>query len=465
MQTFQPQDLTVANGERIQVPATGGALAVPPNEPPSLVSVFLRESWKRKRLLLIWSIATIAATALFVLVFAKPLYRAEGKFAYRPSYSRGHKPIYTPPNIQSAVQILKAPDVLEPVRQQHVPDVSKDEFAKNVRVEVSKQTEFIDIGYDHPEPTLAAAVANDLMAEGSKFFSDVRAQATKDAIVQVRHDLKTARAQLDAAKEEYRKAHESRGVADLDVEQDILKLAVTNIENQLREARTRQATIREEIRFLEARRDAPADPNDATFDDTFFPALQSMMNELQTTMVNQKAIDEARIKLEALRIEESNSRGLMKKGIVTRSEYDKILAEIKIHEATLKQADKTKELREELQKKYDELKKKAASGKPFRKSVIEELEKLKKEEATIPGTIQVLNEELRQKKKAQIDLVGLKRELGEKEDTVKLIWNRVQDFHAQLGDAAERSQDLNANDLRIHSSATAGTTPYSTNAP
>jgi uncharacterized protein involved in exopolysaccharide biosynthesis len=465
MQTFQPQDLAVANGDRIQVPTTGGALALPPSEPPSLVSVFLRESWKRKRLLFTWSIATIAVTAVIVLVFAKPLYRAEGKFSYRPNYSRGAKPIYTPPNIQSAVQILKAPEVLEPVRQRRVPDVSKEEFAKNVRVEVSKQSEFIDVGYDHPDPEIAAAVANDLMTEGMKFFTDVRNQTTKDAVVQVSHDLRTARAQLDAAKEEFRKAHESRGIADLDVEQDTLKLAVTNIENQLREARMQQAKLRLEIKFLETRRDAPTDPTDAAFDDTFFPMLQSMMNELQSKMVNQKMVDEARFRLEALRKDESAFRDLVAKNIYPRTEYDKIVAEIKIHEATLKQAEETKQLREELQKRYDELKKKSVGGKPIRKPILEEIERLKKEEATLPGTIAVLNEELKEKKKAQVDLVALKRELGEKEDNVKLIWNRVQDFHAQLTDAAERRQDLNANDLRVHSPAAAGTTPYSTNAP
>jgi uncharacterized protein involved in exopolysaccharide biosynthesis len=362
MQTFQPQELAVANGDRIQVPSTGGALAVPSSEPPSLVSVFLRESWKRKRLLLVWALATAVVTAAFVLLFAQPVYRAEGKFAYRPNYSRGAKPIYTPPNIQSAVQILKSPEVLEPVRSRHLPAMAKDEFAKNVRVEVSKQSEFIDVGYDHPDPAVAAAVANDLLSEGLSFFNNVRVQATRDAIVQVSHDLKTARTQLDAAKDEFRRAHEARGVADLDVEQDTLKLAVTNIENQLRDARTQQAKLRLQIKYLEARRDSPADPTDAGSDDVFFPMLQSMMNELQTKTVNQKLVDEARIKLEALRKEERNYRDLMRKNIIPRSEYDKIIAEIKIHEATLKNADEMKQLREDLQKQYDELKKKAASG-------------------------------------------------------------------------------------------------------
>ena len=50
-----------------------------------------------------------------VLRFAEPLYRANGMLSYRPNYSRGAKPIYTPPNIQSAIQILSSPEVLEPV--------------------------------------------------------------------------------------------------------------------------------------------------------------------------------------------------------------------------------------------------------------------------------------------------------------------------------------------------------------
>lgn len=465
MQTFQPQDVVPANGDRIQVPATSGAMAVSSPPPPSLVSVLVLEALKRKRLLLIWALATAAITVAIVMTVAQPLYRAEGKFSYRPNYSRGAKPIYTPPNIQSAVQILKAPEVLDPVRERHVPGMSKEEFFKNVRVEVSKQSEFIDIGFDHPNPAIASAVANDLMAEGIKFFTDVRNQTMRDAITQVNHDLKAARKQHEIAREEFRKAHESRGIGDPIVEQDTIKTAISDIETQLRLAREKQAKLKLEVKFLEARRDAPADANDAAFDESFFPVLQTMMQELQSKMFSQQTIDTARIRFDAARSEERRLRPLVAKGIYPQIEYDKVVAEMRIHEATLKQAEEGKQLRDDLQKRYDELKKKATSGKPVRKAVTDELERLRKDEATLPATIGVLSEELAGRKKALSDLQQLKRELGEKEDNVKLMWTRVQDFHAQLTDAAERTQDLNANDLRIHSSASAGTTPYSTNAP
>src|SRR5262245_61808120 len=176
IQKFQPQEVSAANGDRIQVPSTAGALTGAPAQPPSLIAAIGREAWRRKRLLAVWALVTIGVTAAVVLVFAQPLYRAEGKLSYRPNYSRGLKPIYTPPNIQSAVQILKSPEVLEPVREKHLPKMSKDEFAKNVRVEVSKQSEFLDVDFDHPNPDVAAAVANDIMAEGLKHFTDVRVQ-------------------------------------------------------------------------------------------------------------------------------------------------------------------------------------------------------------------------------------------------------------------------------------------------
>ena len=465
MQTFQPREVVPANGDRIQVPATTGAMAVPPPSSPSLIATLAREALRRKRLLVIWAIATIAITAVVVTTVAQPLYRAEGKFSYRPNYSRGAKPIYTPPNIQSAVQILKAPEVLEPVRERHVPGMSKEEFSKNVRVEVSKQSEFLDISFDHPNPSIAAAVANDLMVEGQNYFTQVRAQNMRDAIAQVTHDLKTARKQHEIAKEEYRKAHESKGVDDPVVEQETLKLAIADIETQLRVARERQAKLKLEIKFLEARRDAPVDASDAAFDDSFFPILQSMMQELQTSLLNQQATDSAKIKFEAAQSEERRLRPLVAKGIYPQIEYDKVVAEMRIHEATLKHAAEAKQLRDDLQKRYEELRKKASNSKPVRKSVIDELEKLKKDEATLPATVAVLTDELSKKKRSVIELQALKRDLGEKEDNVKLMWSSVQDFHSQLIDAAERTQDLNANDLRVHSPATSGTTPYSTNGP
>jgi uncharacterized protein involved in exopolysaccharide biosynthesis len=465
MQPFQPQDGAVAHPDRIHVPPAPGALAFSPTPPPSLLSVFAREAWKRKPLLGFWVVATLVLTALVVLVFAKPVYRAEGKFSYRPNYSRGQKPIYTPPNIQSAAQILKSNEVLTPVRMKHLPNVSADEFAKNVRVEVSKQSEFIDVGYDHPNPAIAAAVANDLMAEGLKHFADVRVQNMKDAIVQVTHDLKTARKQLENAREEYRKAHEQRGVADLDVEHENLRLSLSSIESQFLAAREKQAKLKLEIKFLEVRLDAPANANDPVFDDQFFPILQAMMTELQSKMIDQEKLNAARIHLDLARRKESDYRPLMMKGILPRKEYDEVVAEIRIHEATLKHAEEVKHLRTELQKKYDDLTKKATASKPIRRNVLDELEKARKEEAILPATLAVLEDEQKAKRRAISDLVSLRRELSEKDDNIKLNLTRVQDFHAQLTDAAERSQDLNANDLRMHSAAEAGTTPYSTNAP
>src|SRR5687767_11496049 len=110
MQTYQPQGLGTGNGERIHVPTPAGAPTPPagPDQPPSLLTVFAREVRKRKRLVAVWALVTAVVTCAVVFVFANPLYRAEGKYAYLPNYRAGHKPIYTPPNIQSAVQILKA---------------------------------------------------------------------------------------------------------------------------------------------------------------------------------------------------------------------------------------------------------------------------------------------------------------------------------------------------------------------
>ena len=362
MQTFQPQEVVAANPERIQVPTSSSAMVPAGPTPPSLLQVFAREAWKRKRLMMAWGIVTAVLIAFVVMVIAKPLFRAEGKLSYRPNYSRGAKPIYTPPNIQSAVQILKAPEVLEVVRAKHAPGMSKDEFSKNVRVEVSKQSEFVDVGFDHPDPAVAAAVANDLMEEGLKFFADVRSRTMKEAVVQVERDMKTARRQHEAAKEEYRKAHENRGVADPDIEHESLRSSLSEVDSQLRVARQSQAKLKREIKFLEARRDAPTDPSDAGFDEQFFPALQSMMGELQSKMLNTQTLEGAKIKLENARIKERSIRALVQQNVLPRLEYNEVLAEIRIHEATVKQGEELTQLREVLQKQYEVLKKKTVGS-------------------------------------------------------------------------------------------------------
>src|SRR5437870_3924917 len=104
LQSFTAKELAATTGtERIQVPGSPGQAVVPAApQPPSLIQVFGREVWKRKKLLAIWSAITIVLAGVVVTTFAKPVYRAEGRLSYRPNYGAGGpRPIYTPPNIQS----------------------------------------------------------------------------------------------------------------------------------------------------------------------------------------------------------------------------------------------------------------------------------------------------------------------------------------------------------------------------
>src|SRR5262245_56239595 len=84
VEKFQPQEVGPANVDRIQVPATTGAMALSPPPSPSLMATLTREALRRKKLLLIWAIATVVITVVVVTTIAQPLYRAEGKFSYRP---------------------------------------------------------------------------------------------------------------------------------------------------------------------------------------------------------------------------------------------------------------------------------------------------------------------------------------------------------------------------------------------
>src|SRR5262245_27727307 len=276
MQPYHPQDLAPAGGERIHIPVTGPTQAASA-PPPSLVSVFARESWKRKKLLFVWLGITAVLVAASVLQFAKPLYRAEGKYAYQPNYNRGARPIYTPPNIQSAVQILKSSETTDPVRAKHLSDMSAAEFSNNVRVEVSKQSEFIDISFDHPDAKVAEAVANDLMQEGLKTFANVRVRTTEGGIAQVRQDRENAKKRLEDAKAAFSKAHEAHGITDVRVAEITRQTEYSDVKRQIRAANEQRDRLKAQIDALEKRRDAPPDPGNPGLDETFFPTLQAQM--------------------------------------------------------------------------------------------------------------------------------------------------------------------------------------------
>jgi hypothetical protein len=435
-----------------------------PAQPPSLVAVFAREVRKRKTLALVWALATVVVTAAVVFLFARPLYRAEGKYVYLPNYrAGGARPIYTPPNIQSAVQILKAPEVLEPVRQRHLPDVSKEQFAKDVRIEVARQSEFIDVGFDHPDAKVATAVASEIMTEGLKHFADERVRVAADGIAQLRKDREKAMRRLQEAKDDYAKTHLDQGVSDPLLEMTNVQVGLADVNRQLRAAHENEAKLKRQIEVLSARQSADSDPTDASMYESLLANLQTQMVAIQSEANIQHTIDEARVKLEEAQKKELQYRRV--RGIVPENEYNEVVTQIKLHKATLAEAERTKKEREDIQKRLEELKKQMAGGKPVRKAIVDQLVMLKLDLEGIPATIAALEVELKQRQADLSRMSKLQRELSAKDEEIKVLRLRVQDFDTQVTDATERGQDLYANDLRIHSMAAAGSAPNSTNTP
>jgi capsular polysaccharide biosynthesis protein len=467
IQPYTPQNLAAAAADRIQVPAGHGqGLAVTGPQPPTLLQVFGREVWKRKRLLTVWTLVTAAMAVVVVMTIAKPVYRAEGRLSYRPNYGGGGpRPIYTPPNIQSTVQILKASDVFEPIRAKHTPSLSPDDFARNAHIEMSKQSEFIDVSYDDPNPVVAAAIANDLMAEGMKYFTDVRVKSTTEAVTQVATDLKRAKSQLDQAKMDYAEAFRAKGFENPEVELDNLKTALAGADSKLLEALSRKAQIPLEKQYLETARDAPKSENDQGLDERTMSAMSALQGDLQRQMLDDQSLEEARINLKAARQKEIEYKPLYVKQIMPRSEYEDILTKVRTYEAAVERGEKAKAKRAEFQKKYDELLVQMKSGKPIRTKVLDELERLRTEEATLPGKIMVLTREQTEKKSALAKLTQTHREMGTKDEEIHFLRTRAQDLDSQLSSASGRSLDPHANDLRVHANAVTPVVAYSTNAP
>jgi uncharacterized protein involved in exopolysaccharide biosynthesis len=469
IQPYTAKDLAAAAAaatDRIKVQGANQALMPAGPQPPTLIQVFGREVWKRKKLLAIWGVITAVLTGIVVTTFAKPVYRAEGRLSYRPNYGAGGtRPIYTPPNIQSAVQILKSSDALEPVRVKHVPNVSADEFSRNVRVEMSRQSEFIDVSYDHPSPAIAAAVANDLMVEGMKFFSDVRVKSTKDAIVQVNVDYERAKKDLEKAKADYAEAFRAHEIESPELEMDNIKTLLADIGGKLIEAQLRQATIPHEIQFQETLRDAPPNASDSILDERLLSKLQALQNNNSQRMLDDRTLEEARINLKTARNQAVEWWPLVVKGVMTRSEYDNHMTKVSVLEATVKQGEQNKKEREALQKTYDELNEQMKNGTPVRTNVLQKIETLKQEQATLPKKIKTLQQAEAQKKKLLGDLTRVIAEIGPKNEEILTLRARMQDYAAQLSAISGHSQDPYANDLRVHAAAVAGTTPYTTNAP
>ena len=444
---------------RINVPSG------PAPVPPSLFAIFAREILKRKTLLIIWLALTAALAAALITKLAKPIYRAEGKLSYIPNYRAGVRPLYNPPNIQSMAQLLKTMDSADHLREKLLPGISKEEFARNLHVEVSKMSELLDVSYDAADPDTATRVAGAVMDESIVFFGKYRQNTLKERAAEVRQDVKRAMADLEKAKGEYQKAHADRGVSDLKSEIESARLGIVDEERALRAARETHSKLKAELAFLKNRQDNPAESPERGLDESFIPILQAMQNEFNQKLQAVQSYESAKFRLEQLQLEEERSRVLAQKGIQPLSEYQKTVADLRSAEALVKQYEDAKELIAAMQAKYEQMKKQVLSGKPLRLANNTEMDKAAKDLATMPEQIRGIEESIKEKRLALNNMTELQRDLGPKEEEIALIRNRLTELSAQLTDSQYRDKDPNADDLKIATAPTTGGGPFATNVP
>lgn len=445
---------------RIHIP-TGPS---PNQPPPSLFALFLQEILKRKTLLVIWGVLTLIIAFLVITKYAKPLYRAEGKMAYIPNYRSGMKPLYNPPNIQTMGQILKTMDGAEAVRQKYVPQMSKDEFNKAMRFEVSKLSEFLDSSFDAHDPEIATKVANALMEEGIVGFGKYRQSVLLERTKEVRTDYERAANDLKLAKEKFQKAQQQKGLIDVKAEIEKYRSNILAEEKTLSDIKLSELKLKTEIDILRIRRDQPVKGDQRMVDDQYLTVIQPLINELNLQLQNVQVYESAKFRLEQLRQEEERTRELARKGILPINEYQRIVADLKSTEAIVQQHAKVKASIGELQDRIGELKKELASGKPLRLTTNTEIDRAEKELATLPAQVKSYEESLTTKRAKLTQLMELQQELSPLEEEITLVRNRMTDLSAQLAEA-QRGKDSNADDLKISTPATIGSGPYTTNGP
>ena len=468
VQSFQPSTGLLPSGTAVSPFGADPRIAVPAGPaplPPSLFAILLQEIGKRKTLLVVWLIVTAAVGAALIFKYAKPLYRAEGKLSYIPNYRSGMRPLYNPPNIQTMTQIVKTMDSPERVRERLMPGVPKEEFAKNLHVDVSKMSEFLDVSFDWTDPEAAAQIANAIMDESIVSFEKYRQTSIKEKAAEVKLDYTRAMADLQRAKDDYQKAHSVKGVVDLKSEIETARSAVMEEERNLQLARRTQSTLKTEIAFLKNRRDNPTPTTDRGIDESFTPILQVLMNELAQKTQTVQIYTAAKFRLPQLQQEEERTRVLTQRGVYPVSEYQKVLVDLKSTEAIVKQNDEADVLRAAMQVQYDKLKKGLLEGKPIRLGNNVEMDKAEKDLNTMPTTIKAIEDDIKEKQVALNNLLALQRVLGPKEEEIGLVRARVTELSAQMTDAEHRGKDPNADDLKVHTPATTGGGPYATNIP
>lgn len=433
-----------------------------PTQQPSYLQVLIEHCKKRWKLLAVWLMLTSGVAYYMVKTYGKPMWRAEGNLYYSPNYSFSHKRLYTPPNIQTVIQMIKSPEILEKVRTEKRVNASVDQLQSRLNVNVLRQSDLITIQFDWPDKEQAADIAARVQELAIEQYERNRRRTTESVLKNLDSSVIETRNNLFAAEDKVREALAKERIFGLQTEKDNIIREIALLKQQIDKATTEKSKLDSKIVQVTAQIKAAEteDPSkNGVLSETQLNFLGQMRQIKERQVTRQREIDQAKAQLKAKEEEYKKSLPLAQKGYITRQEMLKLESDI----ASLKViTEGTSEIREmdnvlkRMEKELLDSKQGAATQLRYR------LSELEVERDAIPKEIAGLENAIAERLQWQKTVQSIEKQVMPLQLDIENLKQNLANLTLQKQEHA-KIENNELTELTIHNQAAVGSSPIATN--
>jgi hypothetical protein len=389
------------------------------------------------------------------LSFRQVLWRTQGVLIYAPlPLPASQKGAYSPPSPQTLIALVKSPKNLETLRSELGLAVPARVLDEQIRVNQPRNADLIEVSLDWAEPEMGATIVNRLMELHVRGVAALRKSQLGDTIISLEREQKATEDRLVSAREEYDGLLSATTSHDLAAEVDRKERECEGLEQAIGTARQTQERYAAQIQRLETFIHDPKPPSASekglevpagVLDAQYLSIERSILDALHT---EKGKLAETEKKLQLKERELKDDLGRVDRGIVSKSEVEKLRDEIAI--LVLQNENGTKAVAH-CNQQLQSLARQHAAGK--KTAFTDEIEagrlKISQMEKTLEGV-----------RKQSKDLVALLR----KADILTKRIKEIDEERIQLRDqsaALRHLRDTDVNEFTVAAPALAASSPVS----
>jgi len=434
---------------------------------PPYFQVLLEKILLRWKLLAFWLVLTAVAAGYVVSKYGKPVWRAEGSLYYSPNHRYSHKPLYTPPNMQTVLALARSPEVLEKVRKEMNLGVGLNVLQSKMTVNIVKQSDLIAVALDWPNKEEGEKIANRVLELSIDQYDQLLHRLSGPALAQLDLDLKTTREEELACRQNLNDILAEKGISNLDREMDIVQSEISSLDSQIKNGAISEMLLANKRDQLDARVKKLLTENNTEYDVGLSENeinIKRMMTDIQERKIlRQREIEQAKIRLKALDEEYRRNFPVYQKGYISKSEWAKLIADIESQKAIISGSKDLIEMERSLEEHQNSIlnSKKINVALPLQQVRLERIN-IDIELTGLPKQIKDLQKIRDERFEQQKKLKAIEKEVMPLVQQIKGLDQR----RTELSGLKHDHQNLETNkvkELTLHSTATAGGAPFSSN--